>query len=366
MGVNPLFDIDTNDILGLTRALVDIESVSKNEENLCNLIQEWVEKIRPDAKVTRARNNLVVQIGDQINDKPIILAGHIDTVPPATTNGVSNQASRIEGDFLVGLGASDMKSGVATMISIIADIQISSTFIFYECEEIAEEFSGLRYLATEHSDLLDGKWAILLEPTNGQLEMGCQGSLNVEATFTGVRAHSARPWMGENAIHKAAKTLENGVRESTNQPEVDLDGLIYTPALQVTAIEGGVAKNIIPDQCIININHRFSPDVSADAAQKYVFETICDGADKLDVKSIAAGAIPAMDHPIVEYATKNGRQLVPKIGWTDVARFYELGIPAVNCGPGDPLMCHRADENVEISKLIDGYEFLRDFIKTLD
>ena len=364
--MNPFLELDARDVLSVTRALIDCESVSKHEENLCDNLQEWLGSLRPDATLTRLQNNLIVQVNHGTGKKPILLAGHIDTVPPAEFEGASNHKSRIVDDTLYGLGSADMKSGVAVMIALLADIKISSTFVFYECEEIAEEFNGLRYIVNNSPELLEASWAILLEPTDSQLEMGCQGSLTAKARFVGKRAHSARPWMGINAIHKASKVLARAVEESEAQPKVEIEGLTYTPALQVTLIEGGVAANVIPDSSVVTVNHRFAPDTSPEKAQAYVVDQVCAGADEVSITSIAGGAMPAMDHPLVAFARENGRQLVPKIGWTDVARFYWLDIPAVNCGPGDALLCHRADEHIKIEKLNETFEFLHDFIATIE
>lgn len=257
-----------------------------------------------------------------------------------------------------------MKSGVAIMIALLADISVPSTFVFYEAEEIADKYNGLRLIKETRPELLSGKWAILLEPTNSQLEMGCQGAITVEARFKGVRAHSARPWMGENAIHKSMELLARASKLSQSQQEVQINGLTFTPALQVTKLNAGIAANIIPDNCDIMINHRYSPDVTALGAERYMREIVCSGADDVLVISNTAGALPAMDHPLVAYAQQAGREVVPKVAWTDVARFFELGIPALNCGPGDPKLCHRADEHIVISQLDETFQFLKDFLTT--
>ena len=362
---NPFLTLTATDILSVTQALINVESESKNEENLCDLLEEWIGNIRPDSKIRRVRNNLVVQIGDQDTDTPGIFAGHIDTVPAASNDGISNQSWHIDGERLYGLGSSDMKSGVAIMIALLSIIESSSTFVFYECEEIAEEFSGLKYLVENYPELLDAKWAVLLEPTDGQLELGCQGSVTVKAIFNGKRAHSARPWMGENAIQKSINVLDRALKESQSQPKVEIEGLTYTPALQITMIDGGTSGNVIPDRCVATINHRFSPDVSADQAKSYLIHEVCEGADEVEISSIFGGAMPEVNHPLVQFGLAEGRELVPKIGWTDVARFASMGIPAVNCGPGDATLAHMSDEHIEISKLNETYELLKKFVESI-
>lgn len=364
--MNPFLNLDPKNLIEVTKALISVESFSRKEDQLCDYLEEWVRQLRSDASVSRISNNLIVKLNQASDVKPAIFAGHIDTVPDAQFEGETNLIVKEQDGRIFGLGASDMKSGIALMIAILADIQISSTFIFYEAEEIAEEFNGLRKINEIEPEILQGKWAILFEPTNAKLEMGCQGAITVEAKFHGKRAHSARPWMGENAIQKSIKVLQRALKESESQVEVEVEGLTYTPTLQVTKISGGVAGNVIPDVCVVTINRRFAPDCTADQAQDYVVNQVCEDADEVEVSSISAGAYPAMDHELVSFAELKNIELVPKIGWTDVARFYALGIPAVNFGPGDPELCHRADESIEISKLGESYEILSEFLAGLE
>lgn len=366
--INPFLSLDPKDVLSVTKALVELASLSHQEQEICDSLSEWILNVRPDADLERVSNTLAVKINHSTlssGELPVILAGHLDTVPSAKFDGQTNATPRIVQDKLYGLGTSDMKSGLAVMIALLADIEIPSTFIFYEAEEVAEKFNGLRLLRDSKPELMQGKWAILLEPTNGQLEMGCQGALRAHARFVGKRAHSARPWMGENAIHKGAKTLEKASKIAQSLVEVELEGLTYTPTLQVTMIEGGVAANVIPDALDITINHRFTPDIDGEVATEFVRD-LCSDADEFEVTSIANGAVPAMDHPLVQFGKSRGKKLVPKVAWTDVARFYALGIPALNCGPGDATLCHTPGEYVEISKIEETYNFLKEFIGELD
>lgn len=361
---NPLIELDPNKLSESLAAIVNIPSVSQNEQALCGYLEEWITKFRPDANTIRLNNNLIVDIvGD--GEAPIIFAGHIDTVPAATLEGTPNSVATISGDRLFGLGTSDMKSGVAVMLALLADINKASRFIFYEAEEISDRFNGLRHLAENHSDLLQGSSAILLEPTDGKIELGCQGTITVQAIFHGKRAHSARPWMGENAIHKATKTLEKLTKEAESQPKVEVESLTFSPALQVTVVSGGTSANVIPDNCVLTINHRFAPNITADQATEYL-QKICGDADEFVVTNISEGAMPYASHPLAIYAKGQGIEIVSKLGWTDVARFTALGIPAINCGPGDPTLAHRADEHIEISKLDETYRLLKDFVSSIE
>ena len=364
---NPFLDIDPKNLIDITKALVDFSSFSKEEKQICDALHDWISKVRPDAKFVRVSNTLIVQVNhgeSSSSELPIMLAGHLDTVPSAIYEGEINTKAQLVDDKIYGLGTTDMKSGLAVMISLLVDISVPSTFVFYEAEEIGDIFNGLRIVVEKDPELLACKWAILLEPTNGQIELGCQGSLNARVRFNGKRAHSARPWMGENAIHRGAPVLERIVAQSNSQADVVIGDLTYPPTLQVTQIGGGVASNVIPGSFEFVINHRFTPDTSGDSAQAYI-ASICESADEVEYISITEGAMPALDHPLVHFARSKDRELVPKVAWTDVARFYSLDIPAVNCGPGDANLAHTPGEYVEVQKLNETYEFLNEFIKTL-
>ncbi len=358
---NPFLTLDPRNLLEVTCALVNHPSLTRDEEAICNNLEEFFAELRPDARITRLSNSLVVRVGPP-DVAPVIFAGHTDTVVPAEFEGNLNNSARVVGDKLFGLGTADMKSGIAVMIALLADIEIASTFIFYEAEEGPDIYNGLRLLVEQQPEHLRGSWAILLEPTNGGLEMGCQGAITVTARFNGQQAHSARPWMGINAIHKAIDTIDAVKAASTDQAQLEVEGLIYSSTLQITKIGGGVAANIIPGSCDVTINHRYIPSTSPEAAEKYIRELCCD-ADEITIPSNSPGAMPAFDHPLVAFAKEKGRVIEPKVAWTDVARFYELGVPAINCGPGDPTMCHRADEYITIDKLTEAYTFLKDFLK---
>jgi succinyl-diaminopimelate desuccinylase len=277
----------------------------------------------------------------------VVLAGHTDTVP---ANG--NDQPRVDGDTLWGLGASDMKGGLAVLLDLartVTDPAVDVTYVFYAREELSAAESGLLELAEQRPDLLAGDVAFLGEPTGGALEAGCQGTLRLAVTLAGVRAHTARPWTGVNAIHRVGPILDALAGYEERRPVVD--GCEYREAIQAVRIEGGVAGNVVPDRVELVINHRFAPDRTPEEAEAHVRALLephlgpDDGAELVDV---APGARPGLDHPVLaEFIARQGLEVRAKLGWTDVARFGALGIPAANLGPGDPLLAHTADERVE-------------------
>ncbi|RYZ26196.1 MAG: succinyl-diaminopimelate desuccinylase, partial [Propionibacteriaceae bacterium] len=273
----------------------------------------------------------------------VVLAGHTDTVPiagnvPSTTTG--------EGDGRVvhGRGACDMKGGVAVQLAVAAALREPSrdlTFIFYDHEEVEASLNGLARIGRERPDLLASSFAVLLEPTNARVEGGCQGTMRAEVTLTGVAAHSARSWMGRNAIHAAGPLLERLAAHTSAQVEVE--GLVYREGMNAVRIAGGIAGNVIPDRCVVEVNYRFAPDKDDAQAEAYVREVL-DGFD-VEITDVATGARPGLDRPIAaDFLAAVGGEAHPKFGWTDVARFSALDIPAVNFGPGDPSKAHADDE----------------------
>jgi len=279
-------------------------------------------------------------------DRRIVLGGHLDTVPP---NG--NETPRLDGDVLHGLGAADMKGGLAVLLRLAEELvgpgaepRHDVTLVFYECEEVADEHNGLRHLFAARPELLAGEFAVLLEPTDARVEAGCQGTLHLEAHFEGERAHSARPWLGRNAIHRAAAALARLAAHESDTVEVD--GLEYQESLQVVRIEGGVADNVVPDACSLVVNRRFAPRYSPEEAQAQV-ERLLEGADRIEVVNVSPAAPPNLEHPlVVDFVEGLGLEVRPKLGWTDVARFAARGVPALNFGPGDPEVAHTADERL--------------------
>jgi succinyl-diaminopimelate desuccinylase len=334
----------TTDAVDLTVQLVDIESVSRDEQAIADAVETALRGLGHLA-VSRHGNTVVART-ELGRGERVVIAGHLDTVPVN-----DNLPARREGDLLHGLGTCDMKGGDAVILRLAATVPEPNrdvTFILYEAEEIDSEFNGLNLLSQSHPELMQGDFAILMEPSNAEVEAGCQGTLRVEVRATGERAHSARSWKGVNAIHRAAPILE---RLNAYQPRRPLiDGLEYHEGLNAVAIRGGVAGNVLPDECVVEVNHRFAPDRSEADAQQFVRD-LFEGYDVTVVDS-APGALPGLDLPAAKaFVEAVGREVNPKFGWTDVARFTSLGIPAVNFGPGDPMLAHKQEEHVPVEHI---------------
>lgn len=339
------------DVVELTRDICDIESVSGNEKNLADAIEaalknySHLEVIR-DGDAVVARTNLG-------RETRVVIAGHIDTVPVANNLPVKLLSLERE-QMLFGRGTVDMKAGVAVQLKLAATISepISDvTWIFYDHEEVEASKNGLGRLARNHPELLKASFAVLCEPTSAQVEGGCNGTMRADLTFSGVKAHSARPWMGENAVHAAGSALS--VLADYQPAEVDVDGLVYRESLSAVLIKGGLATNVIPDECVVTVNYRFAPSKSAAEAESHLREVFAGvSAMTLTVVDIAEGARPGLDQPEAQaFVLATQTVARPKYGWTDVARFSALGIPAVNFGPGDPNKAHADDEAVPVGQI---------------
>lgn len=346
-------DLDL-DVVALTQTLLDIESVSGNEGPIADAVEAALRRL-PHLEVRRFGHTIVART-ELGRDERVVIAGHLDTVPIN-----ENFPSRRDGDLLHGLGAADMKGGVAvglklaTMPAPARDV----TFVFYDCEEVEAERNGLRKLAAAAPELLQADFAILMEPSNGVVEAGCQGTMRCEVTVRGERAHSARAWVGVNAIHRAAPILERLNAYVPRQPEID--GLRYHEGLNAVFVRGGVAGNVIPDECVVTVNHRFAPDRSEAQAEAYLREFF-DGYEVVITDS-APGALPGLARPAAAaFVAAVGGTPAPKFGWTDVARFTGLGIPAVNFGPGDPLVAHKQEEFVPVQQIVDVENALRTWL----
>ena len=275
-----------------------------------------------------------------------MLAGHLDTVPP-----VDNDEPRLKGDDVWGVGASDMKGGLAVMLDLagaVAEPSVDVTWCFYACEEVGREESGLVQLWRERPELLAGDAAILGEPTDALVEAGCQGTMRIRLTVKGVRAHAARPFTGRNAIHRVGSLI--GRVAAWPGREVVLDGCTYAEQLQVVSVEGGVAGNVVPDRASIVINHRYAPDrrqAEAEASLHSLLDDELEPGDEWELIDAGDGAPPSLGHPLLHaLVEKSGAVPRAKVGWTDVASFWEHGVPAANFGPGDPLLAHHPDERV--------------------
>jgi succinyl-diaminopimelate desuccinylase len=339
----PALDL-SRDVVGLTADLADIASESRDERLICDSVATALEAL-PHLDVWRDGNTLVART-DLGHSERVVVAGHLDTVPAN-----DNFPSRLDGGVLWGLGTCDMKGGVAVALRLAARAVAATrdvTFVFYECEEIDHAFNGLGRVARERPDLLAADFAILMEPTNGGIEAGCQGTLRAEVVARGVRAHSARSWTGDNAIHAAGEILSRLAAYPARN--VEIDGLTYREGLNAVGISGGVAGNVIPDLATVTVNYRFAPSRSEAEAADHVRE-VFEGFDVTIVDS-ASGALPGLHLPAAEAFVRDlGLPVAPKFGWTDVAQFTQLGVPAVNFGPGDPSLAHRADERVETAQL---------------
>jgi succinyl-diaminopimelate desuccinylase len=334
------------DLLGLTATLVDMPSVSHDE----GAIADWVEgRLRavPWLTVDRVDANVVARTTLDRGSR-LVMAGHLDTVPP---NG--NERARLDGDVLWGLGAADMKSGCAVFLDLACTVTqpaVDVTYVFYECEEVAQQHNGLNKLLVQRPDLLAGDAAILGEPTGGVVEAGCQGVLRLEVTLVGERAHTARPWMGRNAIHRLGPLLDRVAGFPERRPVID--GCEFREALQAVAVTGGVAGNVVPDRVVVQLNHRFAPDRSPDEAFAGIRTLLADtvdetAGDSIEVADQSEAAPPSLDHPLLgALVERTGQPPRAKLGWTDVAFFAAHGVPATNFGPGDPTLAHTAGERV--------------------
>jgi succinyl-diaminopimelate desuccinylase len=348
------------DLLARTEELCAIPSLSRDEATITDHLDDLLAAV-PGLERTRVGDNLVART-DLGRPLRLVLAGHTDTVP---ANG--NAAPRREGTTLWGLGTADMKGGLAVMVELalaVPEPAVDVTYVFYAREEIAAKESGLEELFVERPDLLEGDVAILGEPTDGEVEAGCQGTLRLEVTLAGERAHSARPWMGRNAVHRLGPLLSLLDAHEPRQPVIE--GLQFREALQAVGVNGGVATNVIPDSAVVGLNHRFAPDRTpeeAEASVRDLLAPVLEEGDTIELVDVAPGAAPSLDHPLlVALVERSGLGVRAKLGWTDVARFAARGVPAVNLGAGDSSLAHNRDERVEGDRLDISYRALHDLI----
>ena len=347
------------DIAVLTAAVIDVPSESHHEGHLADLVERALEGCS-HLQLVRHGNTLVARTNTGKSER-VLIGGHLDTVP-----GAGNLPHRFDGDRLHGLGACDMKGGLSIALSLAATVTNpvrDVTYVFYEGEEVASRFNGLQHIVDREPELLEASLAILMEPSNAGIEAGCQGTLRAEIRLTGVRSHSARSWMGVNAVHAAGEILALLGAYVPRNPVVD--GLTYREGLNAVAIQGGVAGNVIPDACIVTVNYRFAPDRSLSEAKAHVEETFA-GYNVVFVDESDA-ARPGLDQPAAAAFVKTiGVDPQPKFGWTDVARFTALGTPALNYGPGDPSIAHQVDEWVSVAQLRSCHERLLAWLTTAE
>jgi len=359
-----VLEVPASDLFELTAALVAVRSESHHEAELADLVETRLRERAPSLAIDRIEHNVVVrtQLG---RDRRVVLGGHLDTVPA----NAGNEVPRVDGDVLHGLGSADMKGGLAVLLRIAEELEADSssadhdvTLVFYEAEEVRDEFNGLGIVLRAQPELLEADFAVLLEPTDGWVEAGCQGVLVAKAGFDGERAHAARPWMGSNAIHSASEVLARLAEHETDV--VDVDGLQFRESFQVVGIEGGVdgKHNVVPDRCTITVNRRFAPKYSPDEAEAQVRELL-DGADDIEILQAQMAAPPNLTDPLVdEFVRGLSLPVRPKLGWTDVARFAAMGIPAVNFGPGDPEIAHTQGEFVTRASVDQCFDVLGRFV----
>ncbi|MEV4774236.1 succinyl-diaminopimelate desuccinylase [Microbacterium sp. LWH12-1.2] len=332
----------------LTRAICDIPSVSGDEQTLADAIEAAVAPLA-HLEVIRHGNTIVART-DLGRAQRVVIAGHIDTVP--INENLPTRDIEIDGEaFLWGRGTVDMKSGTAVQLKLAAELVdpvIDITWMWYDNEEVEASKNGLGLLAAVRPDLFAADFAILGEPSNGEVEGGCNGTLRAIVRTVGVRAHSARAWVGDNAIHRAAPILSRLAEYQAR--EIPVDGLLYRESLSAVRIAGGVAGNVIPDACEVEVNYRFAPNKNAAEAEAHVRGVLA--GFEVEITDAAEGARPGLDAPIAqEFVAAVGAEPRPKYGWTDVARFSALGIPAVNYGPGDPHLAHHDQERVPLAQI---------------
>jgi succinyl-diaminopimelate desuccinylase len=354
----------------LTGRLCAIESVSGNEETITDAVVEVLERISagdgPELEILRDGDTVVARTNLGLAER-IVVAGHLDTVP--VEDNLPPVRTRMDGDdypedeVIWGRGACDMKAGVAMQLTTAAALRTPDrdvSWVFYDHEEVDASLNGLGRVAANHPDWLAGDFAILGEPSNASVEGGCNGTIRVDVTTTGVRAHSARAFMGVNAIHAAAEVLSRLAEHETGT--VTVDGLDYRESLSAVNISGGVAGNVVPDECRVSVNYRFAPSKSAAEAEAFLREFFT-GFDVV-VTDAAEGARPGLDRPIAQaFIDTLGLSPAPKLGWTDVSRFSALGVPAVNFGPGNPLYAHKSDEHVRVAEVEQAAATLRSYLE---
>ncbi len=342
----------TQDAGALTAALCDVPSVSGDERALADAIETALRTL-PHLRVERD-GEVVIARTDLGHAERVVLAGHIDTVPIH-----ENLPTRVDGDRLLGCGTCDMKSGVAIQLKLAAEVATPNrdvTYVFYDCEEVEAERNGLNRIARTRPDWLAADFAVLLEPSGAVVEGGCQGTMRVHVSTRGKRAHSARSWMGENAIHAASAVLDR--LRAYDPAQVEIDGLTYREGLNAIGIVGGVAGNVIPDACTVSVNYRFAP-VRSEADAEAHLRDVFAGFD-VELADSAPAAMPGLSQPAAAaFVAAIGGEPRAKLGWTDVARFSAVGVPAVNFGPGDPSMAHTQDEYVDLPAVEHCYRTMR-------
>ena len=338
-------------LLRLTAELVDIPSISHDEGRVSEYVSKGLEGTR-HLEIRRIGHNVVAR---SLLGRPrrLVIAGHLDTVP---SNG--NDRAVLKEDRCTGLGAADMKGGLAVMLELartVVEPAIDVTYVFYACEEVEQRYSGLLEIEAAEPELLAADVAVLGEPTSGAVEAGCQGVLRVAVHLGGERAHAARSWMGVNAIHRLGRLLESVDSFVERRPVIS--GCEYRESLQAVRVDGGVANNVVPDEARLVLSHRFAPDRTKEQAFVVLRELLAPAidesfGDRIELEDFALAAAPNLDHPMLAaLVAASARPPRAKLGWSDVSFFSARGIPAANFGPGDPLLAHSAGEWVSSNDL---------------
>ncbi len=350
-------------LLGLATSLVAIPSVSHHEGLMADAVESALGRC-PWLTVERVGDNVVARTRLGRSGR-LLMAGHLDTVPPVG----GNEEPRLVGDVLYGVGAADMKGGLAVMLHLagaLPEPAVDVTWCFYACEEVEQRFNGLQRLWGLRPDLLEADAAILGEPTDGRVEAGCQGTLRIRIGLEGRRAHTARPWTGRNAVHRLAPLL--GAVAGYESRRAVLDGCEYAEQLQAVEVGGGAAGNVVPDEASVVLNHRFAPDRTVEEAERSIREMLGDHlepGDKWELVESASAAPPSLDHPMLaELVASTGAPPRAKVGWTDVASLWTHGVPAANFGPGDPSLAHTPDEHVSAADLDRAAAVLERLLRT--
>ena len=351
---------ELTDLFKLTHELVCIPSESFQEKEIVDFVAQKLSEA-PWLDVTRIGDNIVAKTGDTKGMR-LLLGGHTDTVPAQ-----GNDQIRLSEDSIWGIGSADMKGGIAIMLSLalnVPDSAVDMTYVFYAREEVAHKHNGLLEIEANQPELLIADLAILGEPTSGNIEAGCQGTMRFTLELKGERAHTARPWMGRNAIHRLSGVLTAIEDYESRNPVIE--GCQYREALQVVKVEGGIAGNVVPDSTTLTINHRVAPDRSLDIAEREIRDLLgpfMEPADELKVVDAAPPAKPGLSNPILASMIESHElDVQAKLGWTDVAFFDQKGIPAANFGPGDATLAHTSNEQVERSSIDQCYLALKQII----
>jgi len=337
--------------------LINISSVTGDEVLILDFIEEFLSKNNFSGELIR-NDGGIIAIPKNSSQK-IALVGHVDTVPLSKTQKLKFD----DIDLISGRGSVDMKGGISIILHSLVEENQDIIGVFYTAEEGPYEMNGLGELMPTILSNKNLEFSIILEPTNCEIELGCLGTLNANIKLKGIAAHSARPWVGENPIYKIGDISK---KVSDNEITLlDIEGLEFKQVLSITKVSSGIANNVIPDEAILNINFRFSPEMTNDDAQNFINNMFSEFGE-IEITSSSEGAMPNMENSnIKNFISSTGLSPNPKQAWTDIARFYSHGIASVNFGPGDPLLAHTADEHVSKKQLLESYELLMNFLRRL-